>query len=88
MIADAIRDASKPGDLVLDPFGGSGSTLLAAESVGRRAALIEIDPSYVDVVLRRFEERTGTTPVLAADGSTFGEVRQSRQRKEVADVEG
>lgn len=85
MIADAIHDASKPADLVLDPFGGSGSTLLAAQSAGRRAALIEIDPAYVDVILRRFEEATGIVPHLSSDGSTVHEVKQQRHVKEGLD---
>lgn len=81
MIADAIRDASRPGDLVLDPFGGSGSTLLAADKIGRRAALIEFDPAYVDVILRRFKERTGIAPILAATGLTAHLVQQQRQQE-------
>lgn len=81
MIADAIRDASRPGDLVLDPFGGSGSTLLAADKIGRRAALIEFDPAYVDVILRRFEERTGIAPILAATGLTVHVVQRQRQQE-------
>ncbi|WP_373084848.1 site-specific DNA-methyltransferase [Sneathiella sp.] len=64
LIADAIRDASGPGDLVLDPFGGAGTTMHAAESVGRKAALIEIEPSYVDVTLRRYQEAAGIEPLL------------------------
>ena len=81
MIADAIRDASRPGDLVLDPFGGSGSTLLAADKVGRRAALIEFDPAYADVILRRFEERTGIAPILAATGLTVHVVQRQRRQE-------
>lgn len=64
LVADAIRDATNPGDLVLDPFGGAGTTLIAAHKVGRRAALIEIEPKYVDVTLRRFRDETGIEPVL------------------------
>jgi DNA modification methylase len=64
LVADAIRDASIPGDLILDPFGGSGTTLLAAQETKRHARLIEIDPRYVDVTLRRFQRATGTKPVL------------------------
>lgn len=86
LIADAIRDGSKPGDLILDPFGGSGSALLAAHSVGRRAALIEIDPAYVDLALRRFEDRTGMKPTLAADGLSIDAVRQERVPTEGAHV--
>lgn len=64
LVAEAIRDATNPGDLVLDPFGGAGTTLIAAHKVGRKAALIEIEPKYVDVTLRRFREETGIEPVL------------------------
>ena len=63
MVADAIRDASNPGDLILDPFGGAGTTLIAAQKVGRKAALIEIEPKYVDVTLRRFRDETGIDPI-------------------------
>ena len=67
LVADAVRDATKPGDLVLDPFGGSGTTLIAAELTKRRAALIEIEPKFVDVTCRRFHEQTGIEPVLLPD---------------------
>ena len=59
LVADAIRDCSNRGDLVLDPFGGSGTTLIAAERAGRRARLIEYDPKYVDVAVARWERLTG-----------------------------
>jgi DNA modification methylase len=59
LVERAIRNSSRPGDLVLDPFGGSGTTLIAAEKSGRRARLIELDPRYVDVIVRRWEEWTG-----------------------------
>lgn len=55
LVADAIQDCSRRGDLVLDPFGGSGTTLIAAEKTGRSARLIEYDPAYCDTILRRFE---------------------------------
>ena len=55
MIADAIRDVSGRGDIVLDLFGGSGSTLIAAEKTGRRAFLCEMDPIYCDRIIRRWE---------------------------------
>jgi hypothetical protein len=55
MIADAIRDVSERGDIVLDAFGGSGSTLIAAEKTGRRARLVELDPIYCDRILARWE---------------------------------
>ena len=68
MVADAILDCTNPGDLVLDPFGGSGTTALAAQRTGRRAALIELDPGYCDRGLRRFCDATGIEPVNAWTG--------------------
>ncbi len=69
MVADAILDCSRRGDIVLDPFAGSGSTILAAERTGRCACAIELDPVYVDVALRRFERETGVQPVRANEHS-------------------
>jgi len=59
LVERAIRNSSRPGNVVLDPFGGSGSTLIAAEKSGRVARLIELDPKYVDVIVRRWEDFTG-----------------------------
>ncbi len=59
--------------IVLDAFGGSGATLLAAEKTGRRARLIELDPAYVDVAIRRWQEMTGKDAVHATTGETFDE---------------
>ena len=78
LVADAIRDCSKRGAIVLDPFVGSGTTILAAEQTGRRAAAIEIDPLYVDTAIRRWQGMTGKAAVLAADGRSFQEVAQQR----------
>lgn len=78
MIADAIKDCSHRNALVLDPFGGSGSTLMAAHDTGRRAALLELDPRYVDVAVRRYL-RVGGTAVLAGSGQTWAEVVVERQ---------
>ena len=66
MIADAIKDVSRRGAVVLDLFGGSGSTLIAAEKTGRRARLMEYDPSYCDLILARFEAYAKEAPVLLA----------------------
>lgn len=73
LIADIIKDASARGDIVLDVFGGSGSTLIAAEKTKRRAALLEIDPLYVDSAIRRWQTLTGKTAVCAGTGATFAE---------------
>jgi DNA modification methylase len=73
LVADAIKDCSKRGALVLDPFAGSGTTLIAAERTKRRAALIEIDPLYVDVIVRRWQTFTGHTAILASTGQQFSD---------------
>jgi len=59
LVERAIRNSSKSRDIVLDPFGGSGTTMIAAERTGRRSRLLELDPRYVDVVVRRWRESTG-----------------------------
>jgi DNA modification methylase len=76
LVADAIKDCSRRGEVVLDPFGGSGTTLIAAENTGRRARLVEFDPAYCDQILRRFERVTGKQALLAATGQTFEEVAE------------
>jgi DNA modification methylase len=85
LIADAIRDCSKRGDLILDTFGGSGSTLIAADQSGRRAALVELDPLYCDTIIRRFERITGETVRQQQTGETFAErSKQERGRNPTA----
>jgi DNA modification methylase len=74
LVADAIRDCSRRGAIVLDGFGGSGTTLIAAETCGRSARLIEYDPLYCDTVIRRFERLTGKAAVLVETGQTFDAV--------------
>lgn len=78
MVADAIRDCSRRGDIVLDGFGGSGTTLIAAEICGRSARLIEFDPHYCDVIIRRFERLTGKPAVLQEGGTLFDDVAVER----------
>ena len=82
LVADAIRDCSRRGDIVLDGFGGSGTTLIAAEKCGRAARLIEYDPLYCDVILRRFEQFTGKPGVLAATGQSFEDVEALRSNQD------
>jgi DNA modification methylase len=76
MVADAILDCSARGDIILDSFLGSGTTLLAAERTGRRCHGIEMDAAYVDAVIRRFQKYTGQAAVHAATGQTFDEIGQ------------
>jgi len=64
MLRDAILDCSSRGDIVLDPFGGSGSTLIAAEICGRHAYVMELDPKYVDLIIRRWQVATGEKAIL------------------------
>jgi DNA modification methylase len=78
LIADLIRDCSRRGEVILDPFGGSGTTLLAAEWTGRQARLIELDGRYVDVALKRARRRFRLEAKLAATGQSFDEVAAER----------
>jgi len=78
LVAEAIKDCSKRGEIVLDPFGGSGTTLIAAEKTGRLARLIEFDPAYCDTILRRFERVTGKQATSAASRMSFEEIAQER----------
>jgi DNA modification methylase len=73
LIADAIRDCSRRNGIVLDPFGGSGSTLIAAERTGRRARIVEIDPHYCDTIVRRWQALTGREAEELLLGGTFEE---------------
>lgn len=79
LVADAIRDCSRRGDVVLDTFMGSGTTIMAAERLGRRACGVEIDPVYVDVAIRRWLSVTKADAVLAETGETYAEVARRRQ---------
>jgi DNA modification methylase len=81
LIADAIKDTSRRSNIVLDPFGGSGSTIIAAEKTGRRARIIEIDPQYVDVMVRRWESYTGKRARLVGSDVTFEEASEDRSKE-------
>jgi DNA modification methylase len=77
MMADAIRDVTKRGAVVLDPFAGSGTTLIAAEKTGRICCAIEYDPHYCDVIVRRWQAYTGKTAMLEG-GLTFEDIEAER----------
>jgi DNA modification methylase len=78
MLADAIRDVTKRGALVLDPFAGSGSTLIAAEKTGRRARCIEYEPKYCDVIVRRWQAYSGKAAEFDGTGLTFEDLEGAR----------
>jgi len=78
LIDRALLNSSKSGDIVADLFGGSGSTLIACERRGRKARLLEIEPKYADVIVRRWQQFTGKQAVLDANGSTFQQMAQER----------
>jgi hypothetical protein len=78
LVADALKDCSRRGGLVLDPFCGSGTILIAAERTGRKARAIEIDPLYVDVAVRRWQTYTGKSAILASSGETFEVAEEQR----------
>jgi DNA modification methylase len=81
MLADAFLDLTHRGDIVLDPFLGSGSTLMAAERTGRCCCGVELDPLYIDVTLRRYQSETGRSAVLEATGEKFVELSERRDNE-------
>jgi DNA modification methylase len=80
LIERALLNSSKAGDIVVDLFGGSGSTLIACERRGRKARLMELDPRYADVICRRYQEYTGKQTVLDGDGRRFDEIEHERRK--------
>ena len=85
MLEDALLDLTNRGDLVIDPFLGSGSTLIAAEATGRVCRGVELDPLYVDVIIQRYEAATGDPAVLVETGETF-QALGARRGREAAPV--
>lgn len=84
LIERAIGNSSRTGTVVLDPFAGSGSTAIACEKLGRQVCLIELDPLYTDVIVRRWEGYTGRSAALAEDGRSFGQVQAERAVRSAA----
>lgn len=81
LIERALVNSSKAGDIVVDLFGGSGSTLIACERRGRKARLMELDRRYADVIVRRWQDYTGKAALLDGDGRTFDEIAQERRQE-------
>ena len=79
LVERAVRNSSKSRDIVFDPFGGSGTTLIACEKAGRSARLVEVDPKYVDVIVKRWQEFTGDAAALEGDSRTFEEIAAGRK---------
>ena len=84
LVADAMRDCSSKGDIVLDPFLGSGTTLMAAAKVGRRCFGLEYEPAFVDVAVRRWQAYTKVDAILDGDGRTFDEIAEERLNERLA----
>jgi len=78
LVADAIKDCSKRGEIMLDPFAGSGTSLIAAERTGRIARVIEFDPAYCDQIMHRFMRVTGKNPVLESTGQDIDATADER----------
>jgi DNA modification methylase len=81
LIERALEISSRPGDIVLDLCGGSGSTLIACENTARTARLMELDPQYADVIVERWQAFTGQSAMLESDQRTFEQIRAERERK-------
>lgn len=78
LVAKAVVNSSKIGDIILDPFGGSGTTLIACDETDRKCFMIELDPKYVDTIIRRWQKHTGKSAILESTGKSFDEVEACR----------
>ena len=78
LVERAITNSSKSRDIVLDLFGGSGTTLIASERTGRSARLMELDPKYVDVIVQRWQDYTGKKAVLDGEDRIFDDLKSQR----------
>jgi DNA modification methylase len=86
MLADAIKDVTARNGIVLDVFGGSGSTLIAAHKTGRRARIAELDPVYVDRIVRRWQAYANDDAVLKTTGESFEQVVRRRQAERLTNL--
>jgi DNA modification methylase len=84
LVRRAVENSTLAGGLVLDLFGGSGSTLIAAHTARRVAALVELDPQYCDVIARRYQIHTGELPVLEASGKSVDFMAPTKRRRGAA----
>jgi DNA modification methylase len=84
LVERALRNSSKSRDIVLDPFGGSGTTLIACEKVGRQARLVELDPKYCDVIVQRWQAFSGGVATLEGDDLSFATISGQRERRDEA----
>jgi DNA modification methylase len=82
MVADAILDCTARGEIVLDPCLGSGTSVIAAERTGRRCFGLEIDPHYVDTVIRRWQRYTGGQALHAASGKSFNQLEAEAEERD------
>ncbi len=78
LVERAICNSSERGDLVLDPFCGSGTTVITCEKTERRARVMELEPRYCDVIVKRWQDLSGKVAIHSATGKTFAEVGESR----------
>ena len=88
LVERAIQNSSKSRDIVLDCFGGSGTTMIACEKTGRSARLLELDPKYCDVIVRRWQEFTGQQATLEGNGKTFGQLEKKKPARTSEPVKG
>ena len=83
LVADALLDVTAKGEIVLDPFAGSGTTIISAEKTGRSARVMELDPLYVDLIIERFQDYTGTEVIHVPTGKTFAQIAEERRAEAV-----
>jgi len=85
LIEQALSNSSLPDGVILDPFGGAGSTMIACQKTGRQARILEIEPLYVDVMVRRWQQYTGRNAILESNGQTFGQLLEKRGQNPISE---